>query len=104
MDAALRAMLTDTVLVAPCTGRDAYGAPSFGTPVARKARLQKRLSTQFGPAGRQIVEDTRLFIEGSFVMQATDQITLADATTPPIQGFAPKYDQHGVLSHYEIAL
>ena len=102
MDAGLLAMLTDTIQVAPQTTPNTYGEEAYGPAVPRKARIQKTLVTAFMATGRQIVEETKVFVESGFVMRATDHVTLPDGSTPPIQGFAPKHDEQGILTHYEV--
>lgn len=104
MDAALAAMLTDTVQVVALTGRDVYGAATYGVPVPRPARIQRRFITQFGATGRQVVEETTLFFAGDIVMQGTERLILPDGSHAPIQGFAPKPDETGAIHHYEVKL
>lgn len=61
-------LLPDTVVVAPFTGRDDYGAPTFGAPVTVKGRLVFRNTMVRRADGAQVVS-------GSFVR------------LPPIAGF-----------------
>ena len=104
MDPALVAMLTDTLLVAPLTGRDAYGAPSYGPQVSVKGRVEKSLVTQFTPQGRQVVQETRISMDGTAPVTEGSQLTLPDSTVHLVQKFAVVEDEQGNIDHFEVVL
>ena len=100
MDAALRAMLTDTIQVAPVLGRDPYGAVQYGPATTRPGRLQERMVTQWLATGRAVVPETKLYLDGTPPLDGTEQITLADGRTLPVQGFEVYQDEFGAVSYY----
>jgi hypothetical protein len=104
MDAALKAMLTEVVTLAPVTGYDAFGVATYGAPVSRLARIQKRMVTIMGTAGRQIVTQTKIVVDGDYPILETDQLTMPDGQQPPIQGVETYKDAQGLLDHYTIVL
>ena len=100
MQAALRAMLTDTVQVAAVLGRDPYGVVQYGVPVERPGRLRQRMVTVFLATGRQVVSETKLYVDGTPPLQGDEQITLPDGQVLPVQGFETHHDEHGNVDHY----
>jgi len=104
MDAALAALLTDTVTVASMTGRNEHGELTYGTPVSRPARIQKRMVTLFAAGGRQIVPQTKVVLDGESPITEDDLLTLPDGSTPPIQGIETYTDAAGAVDHYTVLL
>src|SRR6476660_3106144 len=104
MDPTLRALLTDTLLHAASTGRDAYGVQTFGTAVARPGRIQRRMLTLFTASGRTIVPETKIFLDGNAPIADSDRLTLPDGTMAPIQGVETHVDEFGAIDHYVIIL
>jgi hypothetical protein len=106
MDPALLALLTDTLLLAPLTGRDTYGKPIYGTARARKGRIERRMKTVITATGLELVLETRAFLDAEGDVTDTDQLTLPDGTTAPIQGVETVTDpfQGGQVDHYVLYL
>jgi hypothetical protein len=100
MDPISRALLTETFLHAVATGQDAYGVQTFGTPVARPGRTQRRILTQFTAMGRQLIPQTKVFLDGDVVITEGDRLTFPDGSAPPIQGLETHLDEFGRVDHY----
>lgn len=104
MDPALVAVLTDTLLLAPLAGRDSYGVPSYGTPVSVKGRVEKSLVTVFTQQGRQVLQETRIYLDGTAPVTESSQLTLPDSTVHLVQKFAVVEDELGNIDHFEVVL
>ena len=104
MDPALRAMLHDTVTIAPLTGRDVYGAVAYGVPMSRPARIQQRMVTLFTGGGRQVVPETKVVLDGDVPLPEGFRMTMPDGTQPPIQGVETYTDELGTVDHYTLLL
>lgn len=104
LDPALREMLTETLLIAPFLERDEFGVASYGPAVATPCRIQRRILTAFTATGRQLIPETKIFVDGNAVITTASQLTMPDGTSPPIQGLQVSKDEHGVLDHYTIFL
>ena len=102
MDAALKAMLTDTILQESVVSQDQYGAPTYTPPVPRPGRIEAHMATAVVGSGLVLVPQTRLFLDGDTPVQQRDRLTLPDGRQMLIQNLAAVTDEHGVLSHYEI--
>lgn len=104
MDPVLAAMLTETVTIAPYTGHNAYGVPTYGAAVSYPARIQREFQTLSTNVGPQLVEETRLFLDGNAVVDERSRITLPDGAAPPIEGIKPVRDELGTLDHWVVYL
>jgi hypothetical protein len=102
MQAALKAMLIDTITHEPYVSHDQYGAPTYGASVTRPGRLETRMATAIVGGGLTLVPQTRLFLDGDPLVHQSDRLTLPDGTQMLIQNLAAVTDEQGVLSHYEI--
>jgi hypothetical protein len=101
---ALAALLTQTVLHAPYTGQDGYGASTYGPAVTREASIQYDLRQVPTPQGEQARSMTLVFLNGDQPVGARDKLTLPDGTSPAIQQLVAVMDVNKSLSHYEIRL
>lgn len=101
---ALAALLTQTVLHAPYTGQDGYGASTYGPAVTRAASIQYDVRQIPTPQGEQARSMTLVFLNGDFALGARDKLTLPDGTSPAIQQLMAVNDVNGSLSHYEVRL
>lgn len=101
---ALAALLTQTVLHAPYTGQDGYGASTYGPAVSREASMQYEVRQVLTPQGEQAVSMTVLFLNGDAPVGSRDKFTLPDGTSPAIQQLMAVNDVNGSLSHYEVRL
>lgn len=104
MDVALKAMLHDEVLIAPYTGTDAYGTPTYGTPVTVLGRIERRFETQATTTGALLLEETKVFLPETAVVDERSQVTLDDGTVAPIQGLKVVQDAQGNTDHFVVYL
>lgn len=102
MEPELVALLTETVLLAPFLGQDAYGALSYGPAVATPCRIERHFTRTATTAGPQLIEETRVYLNGDAVIEAKTRVTFPDGLQPPIQGIKPVQDEYGARHHYEI--
>ena len=84
LDPDLLEMMTQTVTIAPLTGRDNYGKPTFGTGVVWRARIKGTNRRVVDHAGQEAVSTTEVWIGGVSGIGPTDQLTLPDGTSPPL--------------------
>jgi hypothetical protein len=101
---ALAALLTQTVLHAPYTGQDGYGASTYGPAVTREASIQYDVRQIPTPQGEQARSMTLVFLNGNAPVGARDKLTLPDGTSPAIQQLVAVMDVDGHPSHYEVRL
>jgi hypothetical protein len=71
--------LNQTVYVASVTGIDAYGKPTYGTPTARKVRLELIRRMVLKATGEEAVANHRLWTLSA--INLTDRIWLPGANT-----------------------
>lgn len=103
MDAALQAMLTETLMVAPYVSQDAYGTPVYGPPVAYPAREEWRIRRIVDQTGQERLSRARVFFDGNVPLTLRDQVTLTDGTTPPILLLYPVRGVQGEIDHLELS-
>ena len=106
MHPALVAMLTDTIQHSVYSGQDAYGKPTYASPVARKARIQYEVTTVTNQQGQERTSTTVLYMDGTFPLSVRDKLVLSDGSAPAIQlVYAPTDPENpGVIDHYECRL
>lgn len=73
------AWLTQTVNVAPVSGIDQYGKPTYGPPVARQVRLEQRRTMVTTGRGEEAVANHRLWCAEP--INLTDRIWLPGLST-----------------------
>src|SRR5262249_37360364 len=103
MHPALKALLHDPVTLAPYTGTDAYGKPTYGPAVSYLGRLERRYQTVLGATGRVVVEETKVFLDETAVVNTQSQLTIAGQVIP-IQALTRVQDEHGTLDHIVLML
>ncbi len=103
MDAALRALLTDTVTLAAYTSQDVYGSPTYASPQTVPARIEYKVRRVVDHTGQERVSRARVFLDGDVVLDLRDRVTLPDGTSPPILALYSVRDVDGSISHHEIS-
>lgn len=108
LDPALRAQFQQTIYVASVTSVSNYGDPSYGAPVARKARVVQRPRRTTNATGEEIVTTFLLACEQE--IKATDRVWLpgVDQTNLSLS-LEPKtvaigVNERGQTTHYEVGL
>lgn len=101
LEPALAKMLTQTLIVQPYTGNDAYGEPTYG-------EAQNWSCLQFALPDRTITKDGAIVIDWCMVITspqapvtALSLITLPDNSVLPVLGVETVFDERGP-HHLEI--
>lgn len=103
MDAALQALLTETLTVKPYLTQDAYGRPTYGPPVTYAAREEWRIRQIVDQTGQERISRARVFFDGNVPLTLRDQVTLTDGTSPPILLLYHVRGMQGAISHLEVS-
>ena len=80
-------LLPDSVTIEPYTGADGYGAPTFGSAISYKARIEWGPKNVLDAQGQEVVSKARVFIATSNAIDTRSRITLPAGrgpVTPPI--------------------
>ncbi len=72
-------LMPDTATVAPFTGRDGDGKPTFGAQVAVKGREEKKQKQVINTRGEEVTSDTQFATQTSIGVQ--DRVWLPGADT-----------------------
>lgn len=104
MEPALKAMLVDDIVQTPYVGQNAFGAPVYGTPFTRPARVE--YSTTVVTTARGQESTTFLILNGDIPITLRDKLTLPDGTAPAIQEIqAPRMPfRPSTIHHYSVKL
>jgi hypothetical protein len=104
MEPPLVAMLVDDIVQTPYLGHDAYGAPQYGTPFTRPARVEYRTTVVTTARGQE--STTLLILNGDIPITMRDKLTLPDGTAPAIQEIqAPRMPfRPATVHHYAVKL
>lgn len=97
----LRDLLPDTATWAPLTGRDQYGAPTYGAGTTYACRLVRAHKLIRNSAGDQVVSSAHVWLAGTPAVAPDDRVTLSDDTTPPILSVERFQDEDGA-SHTKV--
>ena len=102
--AAWHHMMSSTASVAPRSGMDGYGKPTYGTAVSYKAHLSRKRRLVRGANGQEVVSDQALYLATGDNIQPTGKVTLSTADigsteaaqiSPPIVAVERRFDQYG---------
>lgn len=77
-------LMIDTIQLAPFTGRNDYGKPTYGAQTPYRSRVVYESHNVRTSDGNEVVARGRVWIAGTPAITAEDQLTLPDATTPPV--------------------
>jgi hypothetical protein len=102
MEPALRALLVQTLLIAPHTGRNAYGQPTYGADVPTPSRIERSFQTLATTTGAQVVSVTTAYVDGNAVVDESSRVTFPDGQITPLQGVKSVLDVAGDVHHYEL--
>lgn len=103
MDAALLALLTETLMVRPYLSQDAYGTPTYGPSVPTPAREEWKIRRIVDQTGQERISRARVFFDGDVSLTVRDQVTLTDGTTPPILLLYHVRNINGSVHHLEVS-
>lgn len=102
MDAALLAMLTDTVQHHAFVSVNDYGTPTYASAVSRAARVEHYTRQMTNTRGQEVTSRAKMFLNGDIVVKLEDRFTLPDGTSPAIQDVYPSRDEDGAIDHWEV--
>ena len=88
----------DPVTIAPWTGTDGYGKPTYGPAVTYQGRIQREFQTLASTTGAQLVEETKVFLDETAVVDERSQVTI-EGRIIPIEGLKQVQDEAGNLDH-----
>lgn len=100
----LVALLTDTVQHAAYQGQDGYGAPTYGTPVARPVRVEYATQTLVVGVTGDLVNQAYLYFNWDFSLDERDQLTLETGESPRISKIERWKDEHGQQDYLRVHL
>jgi hypothetical protein len=97
-------LMSTSVSVAPFTGRDGYGKPTYGTAVTYKAHISRKRELVRSAGGQQVESGQAVHLNTNAAIQPTALLTLstgdvgsteAAQTSPTIVAVARLSDQRG---------
>lgn len=94
-------LMTDVAIWYPLTGRDDFGAPTYGDGTEYAARLVRRHKLVRDAEGDEIVSTAQLWLQGAPAISPDDRVTLSDGTSPPIAAVERYQDETGA-SHTKV--
>lgn len=87
-------LFTDTATWEPLTGRDDFGAPTYGAGTLFSARLVRKHKLVRDAQGDEVVATATLWIKGAPAVDPDDRIILSDGSTPHILA-VDRYQEFG---------
>jgi hypothetical protein len=91
-------LMPATVVIAPTTGRDDFGKPSYGAGVSYKGRVvYKNIKVASRVTGEDVVASGFIVLSGLPVLHIDDRVTLEDGTTPLMHAWDQIPDEDGPL-------
>lgn len=103
MDQAHKAMLGQTVQIAPYLGQDGYGKPSYGPAVTYPARIEEHYQTVPSATGVILHDLTVVFVAEDAVVNIQSRVMIQGAVRS-LQGIKPVLDEPGQIDHYQLYL
>lgn len=88
-------LLTDSAVWEPLSGRDDYGAPSYGAPTTFAARLTREHKMVRDLQGDEVLSTGQLWLKGAPAVGPEDRITLSDGTQPELLSIERFQDEAG---------
>lgn len=97
-------LMSSTVTVAPRSGVDSYGRPSYGPAVSYQAHLRGERALVRDAMGQQVVSSQSVHMVCTDAIEPGSQVTLSTADTgstesyaihPPIIAVERRFDQRG---------
>lgn len=105
LEPALKALMKQTVGIAPCSGRDAWGNRTYGATVNYYGRVVSKRRKVIRTDGTEVVSETTVYLSASGYLSPEDRITLPSGCFPQqpgiIQVIRPT-DESGMVHHTEI--
>jgi hypothetical protein len=99
--------LRQTITVEPFTGRNQFGAPTYGAAVSYNARVGGKQMLVRDTQGQQVVSRQQVWIATAAVIKIVDRLTLPagyDPQVPVILSVERPPDETGQVHHAEVFL
>lgn len=102
--AAWRHMMSTTITVEPLASKDAYGKPTYGSPVTHNCHIAGVRTLIRDMQGEEVVSSQALYLEATVDILPTARVTLStadvqstapNALQPPILNVERRFDQAG---------
>jgi hypothetical protein len=100
MKQAFLRFMKEEVKVAPKTGQNRSGEPTFGSDITTKARIVRVQTKVLNEVGEQVISDTRVTIVPVGVT-TEHRVTMPDGKKPKILAVEAFTDENG-LPHHEV--
>lgn len=106
-------MLRQTVSIAPMTGRDVQGKPTYGSATSYRCRLVGERRQVLDAQGQQVMSRQTVYLMTNAIVHPEDRITLSTADigsteswaiTPPILASSRYPDNSGGFHHTVVFL
>ncbi len=100
MDAALAAMLGQTVTLEPWASQDSKGQATYGAAVSHRAQVTHRQKMVRTTDGREVIATTQVILAGAVSVTTKARITLPASmtpTSPPILAVETFPDERGAV-------
>lgn len=106
-----RHLMSSTVQIAPRTGKDGFGKPTYGTAVRYRAHLSRQPKLVRTGTAQVVDSNQSIYLEGKVAVQPTDQVTLSTGDVgstesvllhPLILSVEQRFDEKG--PHHTVVL
>lgn len=81
-------LMTQTVSIAPKTGYDAYGKPTYGSDVTYKAAVVGEMKLVRDTRGQQVPSKQQVYLMSNAAVRPEDRITLSTGDVGSTESFA----------------
>jgi hypothetical protein len=104
LDPTIKRTLTSTIYVAARTSVSTGGDPTFGSPAARRARVETRPVRVLNGLGEEVTSAAQIVVEAEILL--TDRVWLPGRDrTKPNESVVPirvdrAFDERGAISHF----
>lgn len=97
-------MMPHTVTLAPRTGLNDHGEPTYGTAVSYQARVSYRSHKVRGPDGEDVMARGAVWLQSTALAKVTDRLVLPEGETPAVilavEKHADEAGGHHVKIHF----
>jgi hypothetical protein len=95
VEAELRALMLETVVWKPLTGRNSAGEPTYGAPTTLLCRIERTQRLVVAKDGQYRVSSNTIYLDDVYGVTVDDQVTLPNSTTPFILNVETLFDDVG---------
>lgn len=102
LEAALQALMKQTILIAPYSGQNNYGEETYGTDVSYVCKIEYTNRLIRTVENKERVSTATIFVATTTTLSPRDRLTLPSGHTPanpPILGIEKQVDETGLVHH-----